>query len=75
MTSANGDYAFSIEQSLLPSSFCIVQQNLPEYISVSADSITVANTSATSYPNNNFADVKLNVLLTEDGQHTITAGE
>lgn len=75
VTSANGDYAFSIEQSLLPSSFCIVQQNLPEYISVSADSITVANTSATSYPNNNFADVKLNVLLTEDGQHTITAGE
>lgn len=75
VTSANGDYAFSIEQSLLPSSFCIVQQNLPEYISVSADSITVANTSATSYPNNNFAHVKLNVLLTEDGQHTITAGE
>lgn len=75
VTSANGDYAFSIEQSLLLSSFCIVQQNLPEYISVSADSITVANTSATSYPNNNFADVKLNVLLTEDGQHTITAGE
>ncbi len=75
VTSANGDYTFSIEQSLLPSSFCIVQQNLPEYISVSADSITVANTSATSYPNNNFADVKLNVLLTEDGQHTITAGE
>lgn len=75
VTSANGDYAFSIEQSLLPSSFCIVQQNLPEYISVSADSITVANTSATSYPNNNFADVKLNVFLTEDGQHTITAGE
>ncbi|MCZ3066466.1 hypothetical protein NYY84_15160 [Acinetobacter baumannii] len=75
VTSANGDYAFSIEQSLLPSPFCIVQQNLPEYISVSADSITVANTSATSYPNNNFADVKLNVLLTEDGQHTITAGE
>ncbi|PSD74284.1 hypothetical protein C7G80_00715 [Acinetobacter nosocomialis] len=75
VTNANGDYAFSIEQSLLPSSFCIVQQNLPEYISVSADSITVANTSATSYPNNNFADVKLNVLLTEDGQHTITAGE
>lgn len=75
VTSANGGYTFSIEQSLLPSSFCIVQQNLPEYISVSADSITVANTSATSYPNNNFADVKLNVLLTEDGQHTITAGE
>ena len=74
-TNANGEYSFSVNQNLLPSSFCIVQQNLPEYISVSADSIEVAKTSATSYPNNNFADVKLNVLLTEDGQHTITAGE
>ena len=75
VTSANGDYAFLIEQSLLPTSFCIAQTNLPEYLSVNADSITVTKTSATSYPNNNFADVKLNVVLTEDGQHTITAGE
>ncbi len=74
-TNANGDYGFSIVQTNLPTSFCIAQTNLPEYLSVNADSITVAKTSATSYPNNNFADVKLNVVLTEDGQHTITAGE
>ncbi|MDM1019325.1 hypothetical protein QSV37_03210 [Acinetobacter sp. VNK23] len=74
-TNANGDYGFSIVQTNLPTSFCIAQTNLPEYLSVNADSITIVKTSATSYPNNNFADVKLNVLLTEDGQHTITAGE
>lgn len=71
----NGDYSFKVERSVLSNPFCIVQTNLPEYLSVNADNITVAKTSATSYPNNNFADVKLNVLLTEDGQHTITAGE
>jgi len=32
VTSANGDYAFSIVPSLLPSLFCIVQQNLPELL-------------------------------------------
>lgn len=85
-TEANGDYKFTIDQDQLPASFCIVQTNLPEYTSVSGvsptgtysrntDTITVPKTTATSYPNNNFADVKLNVLLTEDGQHTITAGE
>jgi hypothetical protein len=63
-----------------------VQTNLPEYTSVSGvsptgtysrntDTITVPKTIATSYPNNNFGDANLNVVLTEDGQHTITAGE
>ncbi|MDH1377387.1 hypothetical protein N5I80_12720 [Acinetobacter junii] len=83
VTSANGDYAFSIEQSLLPSSFCIVQQNLPEYISVSGttgytrstDTITLTKTSATSYTANNFGDVIVNVVLNEDGQHTVIAGD
>lgn len=83
VTSANGDYAFSIEQSLLPSSFCIVQQNLPEYISVSGtngysgstDTITLTKTSATSYTANNFGDVVVNVVLNEDGQHTVIAGD
>ena len=90
VTSKNGDYAFSIEQSLLPSSFCIVQQNLPEYTSVSGsspnssptgtysrstDTITLAKTAAVSYPNNNFGDANLNVLFTEDGQHTAVAGD
>ncbi len=83
VTSANGDYAFSIEQSLLPSSFCIVQQNLPEYISVSGtngytrstDTIALTKTSATSYTANNFGDVIVNIVLKEDGQHTVTAGD
>ncbi|MDH0668048.1 beta strand repeat-containing protein [Acinetobacter junii] len=83
VTSANGDYAFSIEQSLLPSSFCIVQQNLPEYISVSGtsgytrstDTIALTMTSATSYTANNFGDVIVNVVLNEDGQHTAIAGD
>ncbi|MDR0003385.1 Calx-beta domain-containing protein [Acinetobacter sp. 11367] len=82
----NGDYRFKVEKSVLSNPFCILQTNLPEYTSVSGasptgaysrntDTITVPKTTATSYPNNNFADVKLNVVLTEDGQHTITAGE
>ena len=83
VTSANGDYAFSIEQSLLPSSFCIVQQNLPEYISVSGtngytrstDTIALTKTSATSYTANNFGDAVVNVILNEDGQHTVIAGD
>ena len=83
VTSANGDYAFSIVPSLLPSLFCIVQQNLPEYISVSGttgytrstDTIALTKTSATSYAANNFGDVIVNVVLNEDGQHTAIAGD
>ena len=83
VTSANGDYAFSIVPSLLPSLFCIVQQNLPEYISVSgttgytrsSDTIALTKTSATSYAANNFGDVIINVVLNEDGQHTAIAGD
>lgn len=83
VTSANGDYAFSIVPSLLPSLFCIVQQNLPEYISVSGttgytrstDTIALTKTSATSYTANNFGDVIVNVVLNEDGQHTAIAGD
>lgn len=82
----NGDYRFKVEKSVLSNPFCIVQTNLPEYTSVSGvsptgtysrntDTITVPKTTATSYPNNNFGDANLNVVLTEDGQHTITVGE
>lgn len=82
----NGDYRFKVEKTVLSNPFCIVQTNLPEYTSVSGvsptgtysrntDTITVPKTTATSYPNNNFGDANLNVVLTEDGQHTITAGE
>ncbi|WP_254592243.1 beta strand repeat-containing protein [Acinetobacter bouvetii] len=85
-TDANGDYKFNIDQSQLSASFCVVQTNLPEYTSVSGasttgtykrdtDTITVPRTNATSYLNNNFGDANLNVVLTEDGQHTITASE
>lgn len=83
VTQANGNYAFSIEQSQLPTSFCIVQQNLPDYISVSGtgnytrstDNIAVTKTSATTYADNNFGDVIQNIVLNEDGQHTATAGD
>ena len=85
-TDANGDYKFNLDQNQLPTSFCIEQTNLPEYTSVSGvsptgtyrrdtDTITVPKTTATSYSNNNFGDANFNVILTEDGQHTITAGE
>ncbi|SDY55096.1 beta strand repeat-containing protein [Acinetobacter kyonggiensis] len=82
-TNANGEYSFSVNQNSLPSSFCIVQQNLPEYISVSGtngytrstDTIALTKTSATSYTANNFGDVIVNVVLSEDGQHTVIAGD
>ena len=85
-TNASGEYRFSIAQSQLPATFCIVQTNLPEYTSVSGssptgtynrntDTVTLAKTAAVSYPNNNFGDANLNVLFTEDGQHTAVAGD
>ena len=82
-TNAEGEYSFSVNQNSLPSSFCIVQQTLPEYISVSGtngytrstDTIALTKTSATSYTANNFGDVIVNIVLREDGQHTVTAGD
>ncbi|WP_256414118.1 S-layer family protein [Acinetobacter sp. 5862] len=82
-TNAEGEYSFSVNQNSLPASFCIVQQNLPEYISVSgttgytrsSDTIALTKTSATSYTANNFGDVIVNVVLHEDGQHTAIAGD
>lgn len=85
-TNASGEYRFSIAQSQLPATFCIVQTNLPEYTSVSGssptgtynrntDTVTLAKTAAVSYPDNNFGDANLNVLFTEDGQHTAVAGD
>ncbi len=41
----------------------------------STDTITLAKTAAVSYPNNNFGDANLNVIFTEDGQHTAVAGD
>lgn len=82
-TTGNGDYQFSIATTDLPTgNFCIAQTNLTGYSSVSGttgynrttDIITVANTGATSYSGRNFGDARLSLLLTEDGQQTITAG-
>ena len=82
-TNANGEYTFSLLPSDLPAgNFCIAQKNLDGYSSVSGtagynrvtDQITVSNTGASSYPNHNFGDARLNVVLTEDGQQTIIAG-
>lgn len=86
MTNSNGEYSFKVEKSILTNPFCIVQTNLPEYTSVSGsssagtynrntDTVTLAKTAAVSYPNNNFGDANLNVLFTEDGQHTAVAGD
>ncbi|MEG2265407.1 MAG: hypothetical protein RSC68_13860 [Acinetobacter sp.] len=82
-TNTNGEYSFSLAQSQLPATFCIVQTNLPEYTSVSGtngysrstDTITLTKTSATSYTANNFGDANLNIVFTEDGQHTVIAGD
>ena len=86
ISNSNGDYSFKVEDSVLTNPFCIVQTNLPEYSSVSGssptgsynrstDTISHPKTTATSYPNNNFGDANLNIVLTEDGQHTIASGE
>lgn len=86
MSNSNGEYSFKVEKSILTNPFCIVQTNLPEYTSVSGssptgtynrntDTVTLAKTAAVSYPNNNFSDANLNVLFTEDGQHTAVAGD
>lgn len=82
-TDANGDYRFILSPTDLPAgSFCIAQKNLDGFSSVSGttgyarntDTITVPKTTASSYPNHNFGDARLNVVLTEDGQQTIIAG-
>lgn len=82
-TNANGEYTFSLLPTDLPAdNFCIAQQNLDGYSSVSGtagytratDTITVPKTPAVTYPDHNFGDARLNAVLTEDGQQTIIAG-
>jgi uncharacterized repeat protein (TIGR01451 family) len=81
-TNAVGDYAFAVLQSQLSSPFCIEQDNLAGYTSVSGttgyaratDTITVSNTGALSYSNHNFGDARLGLILTSDGQQTTTPG-
>ena len=81
-TDAIGQYQFAVSQATLPSpNFCVVQTNVEGYTSVSGttgytrstDTITVA-TSGGTYTDLNFGDAKLNLVLTESGQHTVVAG-
>lgn len=80
-TDAAGDYSFAVTAAQLSSpNFCITQTNLTGYSSVSGttgyvratDTITVAKTAALTYPNHNFGDARLNLILTSDGQQTTT---
>lgn len=81
ITNTAGDYRFILNNPL-PSPYCILQTNTATYSSVSGsngynrntDSITVNNPSIANYQTGYFGDANLNVFLTEDGQHTITAG-
>ena len=84
-TNATGDYQF-IRNSNLPNPYCIVQTNTQDFSSVSGingglgsytrstDRISVTNPSPASYTTGNFGDANLNVVLTEDGQHTVIRG-
>lgn len=87
-TDDHGDYTFRIAQQLLPSpQFCVVETNLDNYRSTggsrdgnntaynsTTDTITIDNTGGDSYPNNQFADVRISAWLTENGQQTTVAG-
>jgi hypothetical protein len=81
-TNADGDYSFQYPQTTLPNPFCIVENNITGYTSVSGtagytrttDSINVINTNATSYTGRNFGDANLNLVLFENGQQTTIPG-
>ncbi|MCJ8146678.1 hypothetical protein MKI79_07165 [Acinetobacter sp. A3.8] len=82
-TDAMGQYQFAVRQATLPSpNFCVVQTNVEGYTSVSGstgytrgtDTITVPKATSGNYTDLNFGDVKLNLILTENGQHTVVAG-
>ena len=80
-TDAAGDYLFDVTPATLPTpNFCVVEQNLTSYSSVSGttgynrttDTITISNSNALSYTGHNFGDARLGVVLTSDGQQTTT---
>ncbi len=82
-TDAVGQYQFAVSQATLPSpNFCVVQTNVDGYTSVSGttgytrgtDTITVPKATSGNYTDLNFGDAKLNLILTENGQHTVVAG-
>jgi uncharacterized repeat protein (TIGR01451 family) len=81
-TNTAGDYSFQYSQTTLPNPFCIVENNVTGYTSVSGtagytrstDSIHVINTNATSYTGRNFGDANMSLVLVESGQQTTIPG-
>lgn len=86
LTNATGDYTFNVSPEKLTSTFTIVATNAAGYTSVSGaagsagsynlstDTITLNKTSNFNYPNNNFGDAKLALVITPNNQQTTIAG-
>lgn len=87
LTNATGDYTFNVSPEKLTSTFTIVATNAAGYTSVSGtsgsggsynlstDTITLTKTSNNfNYPNNNFGDAKLALVITPNNQQTTIAG-
>ena len=86
LTNATGDYTFNVSPEKLTSKFTIVATNAAGYTSVSGaagsggsynlstDTITLNKTSNFNYPNNNFGDAKLALVITPNNQQTTIAG-
>lgn len=86
LTNATGDYTFNVSPEKLTSTFTIVATNAAGYTSVSGtsgsggsydllnDTITLTKTSNYNYPNNNFGDAKLALVITPSNQQTTIAG-
>lgn len=86
LTNATGDYTFNVSPENLTSKFTIVATNAAGYTSVSGnsgsggsynlstDTITLNKTSNFNYPNNNFGDAKLALVITPNNQQTTIAG-
>lgn len=86
VTDATGDYTFNVSPEKLTSTFTIVATNAAGYTSVSGaagsagsynllnDTITLTKTSNFNYPNNNFGDAKLALVIIPNNQQTTIAG-
>lgn len=86
VTDATGDYTFNVSPEKLTPAFTIVATNAAGYTSVSgtsgsggsydlsSDTITLNKTSNFNYPNNNFGDAKLALVITPNNQQTTIAG-
>nr|WP_286130565.1 SdrD B-like domain-containing protein [Enhydrobacter aerosaccus] len=86
LTNATGDYTFNVSPEKLTPAFTIVATNAAGYTSVSgtsgsggsydlsSDTITLSKTSNFNYPNNNFGDAKLALVITPNNQQTTIAG-